>query len=88
MQMPADGFCRTAYELRKAGHRMVGRSRTGETRYRLTDQQKERAERRFAGLIELLGCQRGAERDALGAPRRREPCHRDHGIRARSSVPE
>jgi len=34
---------------------MVGRSSTGESRYRLTERQRSLAEHRFAALIGLLG---------------------------------
>jgi hypothetical protein len=39
------------------GFRFVGRSSTGVSKYRLTDEQRERAELRFAALIKLLGYQ-------------------------------
>jgi hypothetical protein len=39
----------------EAGHRLVGRSSTGESRYRLTERQQVLAERRFSDLIRLLG---------------------------------
>lgn len=43
----------------EAGLRLVGRSNTGETCYRLTPQQRVSAELRFAPLIKLLGYQAG-----------------------------
>lgn len=41
----------------EAGHRLVCRSSTGESRYRLTEHQRALAEQRFAELIRLLGYQ-------------------------------
>jgi hypothetical protein len=41
----------------EAGHRFVGRSATGASRYRLTPEQRERATRRFAALIKQMGYQ-------------------------------
>ena len=45
----------------EAGHRLVGRSNTGESRYCLTAHQRALAEQRFAGLIRLLGYSTGGE---------------------------
>jgi hypothetical protein len=39
----------------EAGHRFVGRSDTGASKYRLTKEQRERATQRFAALIKQLG---------------------------------
>jgi aryl sulfotransferase len=41
----------------EAGHRFVGRSATGASRYRMTQEQRERATRRFAALIQQMGYQ-------------------------------
>jgi hypothetical protein len=51
----------------EAGHRLVGRSSTGESRYRLTGHQRARAEQRFAALIQLLGYHTGGETCASAA---------------------
>jgi hypothetical protein len=39
----------------EAGHRFVGRSATGASKYRLTEDQRARATRRFAALIKQMG---------------------------------
>ena len=41
----------------EAGHRFVGRSATGASRYRLTPEQRARATQRFAALIRQMGYQ-------------------------------
>ncbi|HJT11302.1 MAG TPA: sulfotransferase domain-containing protein [Dongiaceae bacterium] len=39
----------------EAGHRFVGRSETGDSKYRLTPQQRDRATQRFSALIRQMG---------------------------------
>ncbi|MGH6891515.1 MAG: sulfotransferase domain-containing protein [Dongiaceae bacterium] len=52
----------------ESGHRFVGRSSSGETKYRLSDLQRERAGSKFADLICLLGYQTGRKPAGGGSP--------------------